>query len=86
LNERFGKAMENKSLVFKTITIDEPENQGLVQQFGIFAATLVLMEFNNGELIYARVLTRGPELYHEETDFKDYLIEELSEIMPGADE
>jgi hypothetical protein len=86
LNERFGKAMENKSLVFKTITIDEPENQGLVQQFGIFAATLVMMEFNNGELIYARVLTRGPELYHEETDFKDYLIEELSEIMPGANE
>lgn len=86
LRQRFGKAMENESLVFKTITIDEPENQGLVQQFGIFAATLVLMEFNDDELVYARVLTRGPELYQEENDFKEYLSQELSEIMPGSDE
>lgn len=86
LKDRFGKAMENKSLVFKTITIDEPENQGLVHQFGIFAATLVLMEFNDDELVYARVLTRGPELYQEENDFKEYLSQELSEIMPGSDE
>jgi hypothetical protein len=73
LIDRFGRAMENKSLVFKTITIDEPESQGLVQQFGIFAATLMLMEFNDDQLIYARVLTRGPELYQEENDFKEYL-------------
>lgn len=86
LSDQFGKALENKSLVFKTITIDEPENKGLVQQFGIFAATLVLMEFNNGELIYARVLTRGPELYQKESDFKEYLSHELLEIIPGSDE
>lgn len=86
LSERFGKAMENKSLVFKTISIDESENHGLVRQFGIFAATLVLMEFKDEELVYARVLTRGPELYQEESDFKEYLSQELSEIMPGSDE
>jgi hypothetical protein len=78
--------MENKSLVFKTITIDEPESQGLVRQFGIFAATLMLMEFNDDQLIYARVLTRGPELYQEENDFKEYLSQELSEILPASDE
>jgi hypothetical protein len=86
LIDRFGRGMENKSLVFKTITIDEPESQGLVRQFGIFAATLMLMEFNDDQLIYARVVTRGPELYQEENDFKEYLSQELSEILPASDE
>lgn len=82
LNEQFGKSIENKSLVFKTITIDEPENQAMVRQFGIFAATLVLMEFEGGELVYARVLTKGPELYQQKNNFKEYLKQELSDIIP----
>jgi hypothetical protein len=81
LKEQFFDATDSGSLVFNTLTIDEPENQPLIQQFGIFAATLVLMEFEGDKLVYARVLIKGPELYKQEVDFKNYLTEEISDIL-----
>lgn len=81
INEHFSDNIQDNTLAFKMIVIDEPENIPLVKKLGVFAATLVFMEFKSGELIYARVLERGPELYRKEAEFKAYLTDELSSIL-----
>ena len=81
INEKFSDYINNGSLVFNTMIIDENENIPLVERLGIFAATIVLMEFSDKELTYARVLTRGPELYLKQIEFKNYVSQELSDIL-----
>jgi hypothetical protein len=86
INEKFQDAVDEQKLAFKTLIMDDPENRALVEQFGIFAATLVLMEFKNDQLTYARILPEATELYRNEVDFKQYLNKELSEIVANDHE
>jgi hypothetical protein len=44
LLENFKRQLDDESLIFKTAVIDVPQNRDLVDQLGIFGATLVLME------------------------------------------
>lgn len=81
ISEQFANQISSGALTFKTIIIDDPENRILVDQFGIFAATLVLMEFKDEELVYSRVFIQGAELYRNQQDFKNYVSMELSKIL-----
>ena len=81
INEQFANQISSGALTFKTTIIDDPENRTLVDQFGIFAATLVLMEFKDEELVHSRVFIEGAELYRNQQDFKNYLSMELSKIV-----
>lgn len=84
LNDKFSDEVTSGDLALKLLTIDDPENRALVEQFGIFAATLVLMEFEDDQLNYARVLLRGSELYRNESAFKHYVKEEVSEALSNT--
>ncbi len=77
----FSDDLKSGSVVFKTLTIDDPINQELVEQLGIFAAALVLFEFDGEELTYARILPKANELYRDDAAFKDNLTNELTEIL-----
>ena len=81
VNSNFSESIKDNTLTFKTIVIDEPENIPMVEKLGVFAATIVLMEFKDSELVYARVLTEGLELYRKEDAFKSYINKELSSIL-----
>jgi hypothetical protein len=84
LLENFKRQLDDESLIFKTAVIDVPQNRDLVDQLGIFGTTLVLMEFDNDSLVYARVLTRGAELASDKTKFRNYVSSQLSEIFEGS--
>jgi hypothetical protein len=79
--DEFSDDMQEGTLAFKTVAMDDPVNQPLVNQLGIFAATLVFMEFDSETLTYARVLTRGGELYRDEAAFRSYLGDELTAML-----
>jgi hypothetical protein len=64
---------EDEQVSFRTIIIDDPGNKFLVDQFGVFAATLVLLEYKEGELLASKVLLEATGLYRDEVDFKDHL-------------
>ena len=81
LNEFHTLAIKEKKLSYKTIIIDDPANQPLVNEFGIFAAAFVVMEFDGEKLIYARVLREAAELYRDEAAFKAYFENELSGML-----
>ena len=66
---------------FKTIVIDNPENEVLISRFGIFAPTLVLMEFNQGELVNSKKILNVTGLYRDEELFKEGMEKEVRRFV-----
>ncbi len=86
LQETFYNELAGNDLQFKTVTIDDPENIYIVDHFGIFAATLVLMDFNERELEKSKVLLNATALYREEEAFKAQLKSDVEQFLTAADE
>lgn len=85
LTEHFQNELDMDHIAFKTVVIDDPSNIGIVELFGIFAPTLVLMEFDQKELIKSKVLLDVTELYRDEQAFKDQMEQELNQFMIAED-
>lgn len=86
LNEVFHNELSDEVIQFKTMTIDNPENISIVDHFGIFAATLVLMNFNESELVKSEVLMNTTGLYREEEAFKAQLKNDVEQFLIAAHE
>lgn len=81
LNVVYSNDFESEGLKFKTVVIDDPENRNMVDMFGIFAPTLVLLEFDQKELVKSKVLLDATRLYREEKAFKDLLDAEIHQFL-----
>lgn len=81
LGQTFDKMDAPRSIGFSTFVIDDPASLELVEQFGIFAATLVLIDYSDHENPVGKVLTRAPELYRDRDAFRQYLETELETFM-----
>jgi len=86
LNEFYANEMASGQLAFKTLVIDDPENATLVEHYGIFAATLVFVNFEEKEIVNAKVLFDATGLYREEDEFKKYIQSELQQFFKKAHE
>lgn len=81
IEKNFDHKVLEQRLVFKATEIDDPLNQALVSHLGIFSASLVLMEFEDGTMTNAYVLADVPKLYRDEAAFKTYLKSELEKKL-----
>ncbi len=81
LHENFNKELINESVTFKTVIIDDLENINIVNRFGIFGPTIVLLEFNRESLEIGKVLYEATTLYRDEKAFKSHLEAELQQLL-----
>jgi hypothetical protein len=86
LEDEFQGQVENKTLYFREMEIDQPENRGLVEELGIFTSTLVIVNYGKLEKDSIRVLDRSWALYDNETEFKQMLTHELNQMIDLKDE
>lgn len=86
LNDIFSEKLSDESLKFKPMIIDDAENLPIVDHFGIFSATLVLLDFNKNELVKSKVLMEVTASYREEKIFKAKLKNEVEQFLKRADE
>ncbi len=70
-----------KQPAFKTVVIDDPANANLVDRFGIFASTLVLLEFDKKQVIDSKTLLKATGMYRDEQAFKDFLENEIHQFL-----
>lgn len=73
----------NNDFRFSTIIIDDPENRGIIETFGIFAPTIVLLEFDQNELTRSKVLPEFTGLYRDERLFTEQLLKEMDQFRYG---
>jgi hypothetical protein len=80
LDEEYHGMMQRKQIEFRQVVMDQPGNRNLVDRFGLFTSTLVIIRFEDMEVDSSRVLDRSWDLYTDEMAFKKMLREELDHM------
>jgi hypothetical protein len=86
LNENYPDLVAGKKIQFKLITMDRSDNQNLVERFGLLSATIVLVEFENGQEKRIKVLKDLWEYSQEEVVYKNMLKKELDQFLNNRNE
>jgi hypothetical protein len=81
LKDEFPGMMQKKQIQFRQVVMDLDENRSLIERFGLFTSTLVIIRFEGREEDSIRVLDRSWTLYNDEVEFKKMLSEELNQII-----
>ena len=77
---------KREKLVFSTMVIDDPENMGMVNHFGIFGPVVVLIQFKGDEIIYTKVLHDLSGQYRDPEIFKSALKKNIMNITGTPNE
>ena len=83
LNEVFHNELQSERIQFNTLVIDDVGNLPIVDHFGIFSATLVLIDFDQKQLRRSKVLMETTRLYRDEKAFKEQLKSEVQQFLPN---
>ena len=84
LREHFSEKLNQKRFVFKTINTDQSEFRWCKQEYEIFTATVVLIEFQNGKETRRMTLEKVWELFEDQSAFTAMLREELTKFAEGS--
>lgn len=73
VHEEFKSQLENKTLVFRTVNYDRPENQHFLKHYQLAFKTVVIAEHNQGEELQWHKYDDVWQLVNEPQAFKTYL-------------
>jgi hypothetical protein len=81
LMNEFPGMVQKKQIQFRQVVMDLDENRNLIDRFGLFTSTLVIIRFEGREEDSIRVLDRSWILYNNEKELKKMLSEELHQMI-----
>jgi len=85
LRDGLPDAFVSGELEWRTVNVEEPENEHLVEEYGLTASALVMVLLENGEQKRSKNLERVWELVGDEWGFKDYVRDEaLTYLEDGS--
>jgi hypothetical protein len=83
----YNKEMQAGSIALERVNIDDPENLKLVEQYGIFNTTIVMVKQTRGKVTKQIVLFEQLwELFDSENEFISMLNGELKALLENPDE
>ena len=81
LKDEFPVMVQKKQIQFRQVVMDLDENRNLIDRFGLFTSTLVIIRFEGRKEDSIQVLDRSWTLYNNEVEFKKMLSEELHQMI-----
>jgi len=81
VEEYFSKEVAKRELVLKSIAMDEPQFIGLAERYQLFAATLVLVDFDGKSIIHEKALLQTGSFYRDEPAFKAQLKMDIEALL-----
>jgi hypothetical protein len=81
LKDEFPGMVQKKQIQFRQVVMDLDENRSLIERFGLFTSTLVIIRFEGREEDSIHVLDNYWNLYSNEVEFKKMLTEELHQMI-----
>jgi len=81
LKDKFPGMVQKKQIQFRQVVMDLDENRSLIDRFGLFTSTLVIIRFEGRDEDSIQVLHRSWTLYNNEVEFKKMLTEELHQML-----
>jgi hypothetical protein len=77
----FSEALEEGSLAWRVINVDEAENAHFIQDFQLVTKSVVLAEYREGQVVRWENLDKVWQLVRDEDRFVDYIQSETREFL-----
>jgi hypothetical protein len=81
VNNYFARELETKTLVFRTINVDLPENKHFVEDYGLITKSLVVAEFMDGRQVRWKNLAKVWKHVNDKDTFYEYVRTEIKEYL-----
>lgn len=81
VKENFVKELEGKSIIFRTLNVDEPENKHYIKDYNLYTKSLIIAQTKDGKIVRWKNL---PEIWKHVRDrerFEEYVQSEIREFM-----
>jgi hypothetical protein len=77
----FAEALENGTLTWSVVNVDEPDNKHFVEDFELVTRSVVLVEYSDGEVVRWRNLDKVWQLVRSKDGFVEYVQDETGEFL-----
>ena len=77
----FARELEQGSLAWRTVNIDEPEHKHFVEDFQLVTRSVVLAEYRGGEVVRFTNLDKVWQLVRTKHDFIEYVQAETEDFL-----
>jgi len=81
ININFKDELENNTLVWSAINVDEAVNKHYIDLFKLYSKSIVLAKYENGNLKDYINLEKVWQLLRQEKAFKDYIKSEINNFI-----
>ena len=84
VHEEFGKALEDGSLQWQVVNIDEPANRHFIQDFQLVTRSVVLVEYRDGKVVRFENLDQVWQLVRDKERFVTYVKDATREFLAAG--
>lgn len=85
LSRHFGSEVRGGKVVFRELNIDSPANRDLVEWYGVFGSSVVLVRITNGSEGRWKLLTDAWRLAGSEEEFAEMIRAELTDFLEDTE-
>jgi len=83
IEENFKDEVSSGKLVFKTVNVDEKENNHFVGDYDLYTKSLVLSKVEDGKELMHKNLPRIWECVRDKDTFFAYVVDEIKDYLKG---
>jgi hypothetical protein len=84
IRERFAPALEQGTIIWKTINIDKPENRYLVKAYQVSTQALIIVDMTGKQPKRYKNLEKVWEYLPDQQAFYDYVTQEIDRFLRGS--
>jgi len=81
IHSGFGKALENGSLAWSVVNVDDPLNKHFIEDFQLVTRSVVLAEYRDGNVVRWKNLNKVWLLVRDQDAFADYIRGETNAFL-----
>lgn len=83
INNSFSSELKSGNLEFRSVNMEEEQNQHFVEDFKLYTRSLVIVRYSGDKVEEHKNLTRVWELVHSPQQFGEYVRTEIGKFMGG---
>lgn len=84
VHQGFAEALQDGSLTWRVTNIDEPDNRHFIEDFQLVTRSVVLAEYQDGNVIRWKNLDKVWQLVRSKDSFVEYVQDEANEFLEAS--
>jgi len=79
--ERYGEKLANDVMMWKMVSVDEPQNRHFIQDYQLYTKSVVLVRYRDGTQVAWKNLDQVWNLLSNKVAFQDYIVREVDAFI-----